>query len=475
MTNRTNVRYNRYDAMGRQRRYEMVNYDLRVEKQQIFGADKIAVAANANETVSFRFYFDASWRIFDAKAAIFRTAQNKYYIIEIKSSSATVPWEVLTVDSDFELSVIGYDGSTVLTAGKVDIRVASSLLPDDYKTFSASETLFDKFKQESLSEAYKKYEDEINSIKRDCEKKLVEMGTKITDANENTKNVEKSKNDEIAKIKQAHAEEINRLNAALAEADQDLAAAKIKADNWDLVDAAMSDKARSNFAPWTGGTKEYKLPFFNTKSMSVLSTGNFDGNVSEIGLDLTSATSLSSMFSQKKSLRKIELRNTDKITTIINCFSNSLSLREVTLGNLTSCINAKQSFYGDTSLEKVTIGNCERVQDWTQTFYGCIALKEIDCELNMTLANSLTEIFEGCTSLQKLRFVKETVSNNLSLSSCQSLTKESMESLFDGLASVEGKTVTVSKYAFDNNYPTADEKAAAQSKITQKGWSLVLA
>lgn len=209
--------------------------------------------------------------------------------------------------------------------------------------------------------------------------------------------------------------------------------------------------------------------------MSVLSTGNFDGNVSEIGLDLTSATSLSSMFSQKKSLRKIELRNTDKITTIINCFSNSLSLREVTLGNLTSCINAKQSFYGDTSLEKVTIGNCERVQDWTQTFYGCIALKEIDCELNMTLANSLTEIFEGCTSLQKLRFVKETVSNNLSLASCQSLTKESMESLFDGLASVEGKTVTVSKYAFDNNYPTADEKAAAQSKITQKGWSLVLA
>lgn len=148
----------------------MVNYDLRVEKQQIFGADRVAVAANANETLSFRFYFDASWRIFDAKAAIFRTAQNKYYIVEIKSSSVTVPWEVLTVDSDFELSVIGYDGSTILTAGKVNIRVASSLLPDDCKTLSASETLFDKFKQESLAEAYKKYEDELISIRRDCEK-----------------------------------------------------------------------------------------------------------------------------------------------------------------------------------------------------------------------------------------------------------------------------------------------------------------
>ena len=83
----------------------MVYYDLRIEKQRIYGADKIAIAADANETVSFRFHFDANWRIFDSKAAIFRTAENKFYIIEIKHSAVTVPWEVLTVDRNFELSI----------------------------------------------------------------------------------------------------------------------------------------------------------------------------------------------------------------------------------------------------------------------------------------------------------------------------------------------------------------------------------
>ena len=84
----------------------MVKYELRIEKQQIFGAEKIAIAANANETVSLHFCFDSSWRIFDAKAAIFRTAQNKYYIMEIKSSSVTVPWEVF---ADFEIQRL-YEG-----------------------------------------------------------------------------------------------------------------------------------------------------------------------------------------------------------------------------------------------------------------------------------------------------------------------------------------------------------------------------
>lgn len=452
----------------------MVNYDLRIEKQQIFGAEKIAIAANANETISLRFRFDASWRIFDAKAAIFRTAQNKYYIIEIKSSSATVPWEVLTVDHDFELSVIGYDGSMVLTAGKVDVKVVSSLLPDDCKTFSPTETLFDRFKQDSIAEAYKKYEDEIDSLKYSYEKKIVEMGTKINEANENTKNVEKAKEEEIAKLKQDHAEEVHSLNGEIADINKTLAAAQIKADNWDLVDAAMADKTRSNYAPWTGGTKEYKLPFFNTKNMGYLAAGNFDGNVTELGLDLSSATTLSQMFTQKKCLRRIELRNTDKITTIINGFSNSLALREVILGNLSSCISAKQSFFYDTSLEKITFGNCERIQDWTETFYGCISLKEIDATLNLGAANWVSGIFTNCTSLKSVRFEKETIKMGISLSSCKSLSKESMESLFDGLAISQGRTVTLSRYAYENNYPTDDEKKKIENRLAEKGWKLNL-
>lgn len=452
----------------------MVNYDLRIEKQQIFGAEKIAIAANANETISLRFRFDASWRIFDAKAAIFRTAQNKYYIIEIKSSSATVPWEVLTVDHDFELSVIGYDGSMVLTAGKVDVKVVSSLLPDDCKTFSPTETLFDRFKQDSIAEAYKKYEDEIDSLKYSYEKKIVEMGTKINEANENTKNVEKAKEEEIAKLKQDHAEEVHSLNGEIADINKTLAAAQIKADNWDLVDAAMADKTRSNYAPWTGGTKEYKLPFFNTKNMEYLAAGNFDGNVTELGLDLSSATTLQSMFSQKASLRRIELRNTDEITTLTNGFSNSTALREVLLGNLTSCTSLKDAFYGDTSLEKITFGENSKISDFSHAFSGCIALREINGDINLIVSRTVLGMFENCTSLEKVSFADKSIYGDLDFGPCKQLSRESMLKIFDDTVSNGDRKITFSRYAFDNNFPSADEQTEIKNNLAKKKWSLVL-
>ena len=180
------------------------------------------------------------------------------------------------------------------------------------------------------------------------------------------------------------------------------------------------------------------------------------------------------MFTQKKCLRRIELRNTDKITTIINGFSNSLALREVILGNLSSCDNAKQSFYNDTSLEKITFGNCERIQDWTETFYGCISLKEIDATLNLGAVNWVPNTFANRTSLKSVRFEKETIKIGISLSSCKSLSKESMESLFDGLAISQGGTVTLSRYAYENNYPTDDEKKKIENRLTEKGWKLIL-
>lgn len=461
--------------MGSRGDIKMVKYELRIEKQQIFGAEKIAIAANANETVSLHFCFDSSWRIFDAKAAIFRTAQNKYYIMEIKSSSVTVPWEVLCVDRDFELSVIGYDGAKVLTAGKVDVRVVSSLLPEDCKTLSPTETLFDRFRQDSISEAYRKYEDEIDSLKRSYEKKIVELGNQISKANDNTENVEKTKNEEIKKLKQDHAAEVHSLNTKIEEINKTLAAAKIKANNWDLVDAAMSDKTRSNFAPWTGGTKEYKLPFFNTKNMQYLSTGNFDGHVSEIGLDLSSATSLDEMFRLKECLKKVELRNTDKLTTMVNAFSNSVALREVTLGNLTQCTSAKWAFFDDTSLERVTLGKNGIINNFFATFSGCISLKEIIGDLNLIAAITVQGMFENCTSLQTVSFVKETIGIDINFGSCKSLSKESMMSIFDGVVKNGERDLTLSRYAFENNFPTAAEQNEIINALTKKNWSLNLA
>lgn len=461
--------------LGRQRRYKMVYYDLRIEKQRIYGADKIAIAADANETVSFRFHFDANWRIFDSKAAIFRTAENKFYIIEIKHSAVTVPWEVLTVDRNFELSVIGYDGSKVLTAGKEEVRVVSSLLPEDCKTFSPSETLFDRFRQDSIDEAYKKYRNEIETLKRSYEEKILEIGSQLNKANQNTEDMEKAKNEEIAELNQVHSAEIHSLNSELADVKNELAQTEIRADKWDLVEAAMSDKTRSNYAPWCGGTKPYKLPFFNTKNLSVLTAGNFDDYCTEIGLDLSSVTTFEMVFKGKSRLRRLELRNTGNITSLMSGFSFSTALREVLLGDLTSCTNLKWAFDGDTSLEKVTFGKHSKVVEFSYLFNGCIALKEIDAELDFTVARQATDTFAKCASLEKVSFKKDSIGVNLDLGSCQALSKESMLNLFDGLAVKDSMRVTVSRYAFENNFPTSEEQETVRSSITQKGWTLSLA
>lgn len=448
----------------------MVNYDLRIEKQKIFGADKIAIAANANETVSFRFSFDANWRIFDSKAAIFKTFDDKYYIIEIKGLAVTVPWEVLCVDHDFKFSVIGYEKEKVLTAGSVDIRVVSSLLPEDCKTFSKTETLFDKFIQNGIDIAYKKYKDEIESLKYSYETKIVNMGAQINAANENTKNVEKAKDDEIKEIRQDHAAQVYALNTEIAEINATLAETKVKADKWALIENAVGDKSRANYALWCGGTKKYKLPFLNTKSMSTISAGNFDDNCTELGFDCSSLREFIGVFTTKTNLERIELRNTHNITSFLNAFSYSTSLREIILGDLTSCSNIKMLAVNCTSLEKITIGQNAKIQDFSSAFSGCISLREISGTLNFIVQTNVSGTFDNCTSLEKVRFTEESIGMAINLGSCRALSKESMLSLFNALRKVNDKKITFSKYAFDNNFPTETEQNEIIKSITQKGW-----
>lgn len=452
----------------------MVNYDLRIEKQQIFGAEKIEIAADSSKTIALRFYFDANWRIFDAKAAIFRTAENKYYIIEIKGSSVTVPWEVLAVDRDFELSVIGYDGDMTLTAGKVTVRVVSSLLPEDCKTLSPSETLFDRIKQESVDEAYKKYKDEIDSLKRSYEEKILSLGSQISEANENTENVKKEKNAEIEKIRRENEKEVGELHSRISALNDSLDEAKVKADKWDLIDIAMSDKIRTNNPLWNGGSKEYKLPFINTRNIKVWTSSSFDNYLSEVGLDLTHAVSTDQLFLGKEGLKKIRLANTDKITSASLMFFECPSLREVELGDLDECTNVKQMFCTATSLEKVKFGSNGKITEFGEMFSGCIALREIDATINMSAAINIVDMFLGCGSLEKVSFEPDSIPLDIDLGACKSLSRESMQSLFDGLKNGTTGNVTVSKYAYDNNFPTADERDDTESAVNDKGWELTL-
>lgn len=460
--------------MPREAEDKMVIFDLDVVKQQIFGAEKVALAANANKTIFLRFHFDGSWRILDSRAAIFKTADNRFYIIEAKHGSVQVPWEVLTLDRDVELSVVGFDGSTVLTTGKVTLPVTTSLLPEEYKTLSPAETLFDRFRRECTEEVYKDVKDETDAMKRSYEEKITELGTKINKANENTANVEKQKNDEIEKLKQDNTVKVNSLNRELAETQSQLAEMTVKADKWDLIDTAISGKTLADSTLWSGSSKEYRLPFLNTQNIMSFGTDDFDLYISEIGLSLASAMTFDQIFMKHQRLKKVELADTEYCLSFEETFSACTALREAKIGDLTICTSISKMFFNNTSLEKVTLGYNECMENFTQAFYGCKALREIDGEFNFIVARENGDMFTRCSSLEKVAFTPETIRMDMWLSDCVALSKESMMSLFNGLCDDVKKTVKVSKYAFDNNFPTDAEKNEITKLVTKtKGWKLI--
>lgn len=452
----------------------MVCYDLRVERQNIFGSEKISIAADANNTVALRIHFDACWRVYDQKAVIFKTRKNRYYIIEIKSSEVKVPWEALTDVGELEMSVIGFDDEKVLTAGKVTLNVVSSLLPEEYKQLSATETLFDRFKSECTQEAYNKYKNEIANLKREYEKKLLDLGDELNEANKNTKKVEAAKNKELEALEQQRASQVTTLNLKIADITDELAQANVDAKNWRLVNTAMANKVRSNYALWMGGTQEYKLPMFNTENMSMFLNASFDNNCTELGLNLASATEMDQVFKGKLGFKKLTFVNTNSVTSFSETFSGCASLREVILDGVKSCRSFKHTFIDCTSLERVVLGESGFPQSYYSTFMNCAALKEIVGTLDLTVTRDAASIFSGCSSLEEVRFAPDSISVEMGFSACTSLSRKSMLSLFDGLCEVNNLNLTLSNYAFENNFPTATEKSEIRQELNEKGWRLSL-
>lgn len=451
----------------------MVTYDLMLEKQRLFGADKFSVAANANETLSLRFNFDRNWRRFDSKAAVFRNSDMQYFIIEIIANRAKIPWEVLTKQGTFELSVIGFDGAKTLTSDKVEILVSENLLPEEYKTLSPSEVLFDRFKEECIAEAYLKYENEIKELKKaHVEEKLL-LNAQIVEANEKTLEAVAEKDSEIEEIKNEHAKQVSEYEAQITALNSQLAECREKAEKWEMVDIAIQGKTLASSPLWGGGSEEYRLPMLNTSSVKGFTSRNFDTNLREIGLDLSSVTIFQEVFMEKDSIQKLVLKNTNNITSYESLAYACTSIRYLDIGNLESCTSITQLAMEASRLEKVEFTNMCRISTADCAFYGCSVLKEIDGVFDFRTVTSADEIFIGTPMLETVRFLENSITKDISFQDSISLTKESLLSIANGLSTENTATVYLSSYAIDNAFPDEEEKSDFLSLIqTTKGWNL---
>ncbi len=453
----------------------MVTYDLMLERQRLIGADKFSIAAHANETVCLRFNFDKSWRRFDSKAAVFKNQKGEFYIIEILQCRAKVPWEVLTQTGVFELSLIGYEDTSILSSDKVEIAVTESLLPEEYRTFSPSEVLFDRFKRECVAEAYLEYKDETEALKKAfAEEKLI-LGEKINEANKATNEAIEAKNEEIESITREYTEKINVLNSQITQLNSKLAYASEKAEKWDMVDYALGLKTNPASALWASGSGEYSLPMLNTSSISGFSAANFGSNLKSIGLDIGSVTSFSSAFLNHQMLQEIELKNTDSVISFESSFDGCSKLRRITLGNMDSCVNMRRFACASDSLERISFDGVLACNDMAKAFDGCLVLKVIDGTISFKNATNITSTFNNCFNLEAVCFAENTVKVNLDLSKCMKLTKESMLNIANALSPEVSCNLILSDYAFQNNFPAGSERSRFLQLVQEtKGWTLNL-
>lgn len=142
-------------------------------------------------------------------------------------------------------------------------------------------------------------------------------------------------------------------------------------------------------------------------------------------------------------------------TTFTNAFQGSTTLETVDWSkfDLSKCTTFNQSFNSCFVLKSIDVdlspaslvANC-----WQYTFSGCRELKKIQAIKAMS-GHLWTGTFNTCTSLEEVRFTDDSViGNDIDLSVCTKLSRDSVESLFNALSlDVTGKTVSLSSSVKD--------------------------
>lgn len=126
--------------------------------------------------------------------------------------------------------------------------------------------------------------------------------------------------------------------------------------------------------------------------------------------------------------------------------------------------------FNDCCAEIIDFSECDfvlKAQAMEKTFATCNQLKEIKGTLDVSQVSSFIEPFSSCSVLEEVRFLKENIFKTISFGSCKLLSDVSIQSIIDGLATVE-ESQTI---AFHVNVKAklTEEQIAT---ITSKNWTL---
>lgn len=138
---------------------------------------------------------------------------------------------------------------------------------------------------------------------------------------------------------------------------------------------------------------------------------------------------------------------------------------------LLDCINMTNLSYAfsRTGFTKVRVKNTQNTTNFGMLCYQSSNLIEIET-LDLSSAASPTavsSIFQSCYSLVTIKFVPNTIKVSISIRYCPLLSNESIQSIIDGLATVE-TTQTLTLHATVKAKLTEEQIAT----ITNKNWTI---
>lgn len=126
---------------------------------------------------------------------------------------------------------------------------------------------------------------------------------------------------------------------------------------------------------------------------------------------------------------------------------NSKGLKAITIKDLNenTALAMGYAFKNSIALETISFDDKTiKISNGIDTFRGTTTLKEIKGTLDLAEITNVNTMFEACTSLEYVRFKAETIKISISFSKCSKLTSETVQSIIDGLATVEEQqTLTV--------------------------------
>lgn len=196
-------------------------------------------------------------------------------------------------------------------------------------------------------------------------------------------------------------------------------------------------------------------------------------------------TDMTQQFYSMQSLASVPLFDTGLVTVVAQMFQDCPSLSQVPLFDFKNVTNAINLFNACRSLTTVPAFNLVKATDATNMFLDCLALYRVpdiifgallnatgmfnNCRslryigaLDLSLVTNYTNAFYYTSSISRMLMtgIKETINTGNG-----AMTAAALNELFGNLATVTGKTITVT------NQPGA--ATCDQSIATAKGWTVV--